>query len=176
MELIEKYHAMGKFTIESETAFAHSPEKVYDFVSNPANWGSTYSGSGGVHQDLRLPLQVSDEWVEKVTLPPNTYSSKWRLVHAARPRKFTFTQVNKIGEKEDGEGGVEGFCTIEYNIEVVGHGVTLFKRSLTCELPKGVGIPDDLLTVCCRPDGIDKYHSNVEKKLDEEFGRATLNS
>jgi len=52
----------------------------------------------------------------------------------------------------------------------VGQGVTLFTRTLTVELPKGVGMPDDLLTVCARPDGIDRYHGEVEKALDEAFG------
>jgi hypothetical protein len=33
-----------------------------------------------------------------------------------------------------------------------------------------VGIPDDLLTVCCRPDGIDRYHASVEKELERVFG------
>jgi hypothetical protein len=33
-----------------------------------------------------------------------------------------------------------------------------------------VGIPDDLLTVCCRPDEIDRYHAAVERELDERFG------
>ena len=45
---------MGVFSITSETAFAHPPEVVFDFVSNPANWGRTYKGSGGVHQHLTL--------------------------------------------------------------------------------------------------------------------------
>lgn len=73
--------------------------------------------------------------------------------------------------KEDGTGGSKGFATIFYTFEPdAGHGMTLYTRNLTCELPKGVGIPDDLLTVCCRPDGIDRYHAAIEKALNEEFG------
>jgi hypothetical protein len=30
------------------------------------------------------------------------------------------------------------------------------------------------LTVCCRPDGIDRYHAAVEKELDEIFGEKKL--
>lgn len=167
---------MGVFSITSETAFAQSPEVIYDFVSNPANWGRTYKGSGGVHQHLELPLKVGDTWTEKVDLPPNTYLSTWTLITAVRPRKWVFQQTNKIGMHEDGTGGSDGFTTISYTFERPGQGVTLFTRNLTCELPKGVGIPDDLLTVKCRPDGIDRYHAAIEKELEKEFGKAPINN
>ena len=165
---------MGKFSITSETAFNYSPEVIFDFVANPENWGRTYKGSGGMKsgQDLTLPLKFGDTWTEKVDLHPNTYLSTRTLITVVRPRKFVFQQVNKVGMKEDGSGGVDGFTTISYTFEQPGQGVTLFTRNLTCELPKGVGIPDDLLTVCCRPDGIDRYHLAVEKELDKEFGKA----
>lgn len=119
---------MGKFSIESETAFAYPPEVIFDFVANPANWGRTYKGSGGVHQHLTLPLKFGDTWTEKVDLPPNTYLSTWTLITVVRPRKFVFQQVNKIGMKEDGTGGSDGFTTISYTFEQPGQGVTLFTR------------------------------------------------
>jgi hypothetical protein len=54
--------------------------------------------------------------------------------------------------------------TISYTFKPqVGQGVMLFTRDLTCELPKVVGIPDDLLTIYCRPD----RHAAVERELDE---------
>jgi hypothetical protein len=166
---------MGKFSITSETAFAHPAEVIFDFVSNPANWGRTYSGSGGVHEHLILPLKFGDTWTEKVSLPPNMYYSTWTLITVERPRKFVFQQKNDIARTdEQGTGSVQGFTTISYTFEPdVGQGVTLSTRNLTCELPKGVGIPDDLLTVCCRPDGIDRYHAAVERELDEKFGRGS---
>jgi hypothetical protein len=34
-----------------------------------------------------------------------------------------------------------------------------------------VGIPDDLLTVCARPDGIERYHDAIRRELDEKYGR-----
>ena len=161
---------MGKFSITSETAFAYPPEVIFDFVANPANWGRTYKGSGGVHQHLTLPLKFGDTWTEKVDLPPNTYLSTWTLITVVRPKKFVFQQVNKIGMREHGSGGHDGFTTISYTFEQPGQGVTLFTRNLTCELPKGVDIPDDLLTVKCRPGGIDRYHQRVEEEWDKEFG------
>jgi hypothetical protein len=110
--------------------------------------------------------------MEEVSLPNNTYYSTWTLITVERPRKFVFQQKNDIARTdEQGTGSVRGFTTISYTFEPdVGHGVTLFTRNLTCELPKGVGIPDDLLTVCCRPDEIDRYHAAVERELDERFG------
>ena len=163
---------MGRFSITSETAFSHPPEVIYDFVSNPANLGRTYKGSGGVHQHLSLPLKVGDVWTEKVDLPPNQYDSTWTLITAIRPKKWVFQQVDKVGMKSDGTGGVDGITTISYTFDRPGQGVTLFTRNLTCELPKGVDIPDDLLTVCCRPGGIDRYHAAVEKELDQQYGKA----
>lgn len=162
---------MGKFSITSETVFAHSAEEIFDYVSNPANWGSTYKGSGGVHENLSLPLKFGDTWTEKVDLPPNTYYSTWKLLTVERPRKFVFQQQNDIGKLGDGSGAINGFTTISYTFEPdIGHGMTLFTRNLTCELPKGVGIPDDLLMVCCRPDGIDRYHAAIEKELNKKLG------
>ena len=166
---------MGRFSITSETAFAHPAERIYDFVSNPANWGRTYKGSGGMHEGskhLSLPLQIGDEWTEKVDLPPNLYQSAWVLITARRPTKWVFQQTNKVGMKADGTGGVEGVTTISYDFEPnIGHGMTLFTRNLTTELQKGVDIPDDLITVCCRPGGIDRYHAAIEKELDEMYGK-----
>ena len=84
-----------------------------------------------------------------------------------------FQQINGIGAHVDGKGGIDGIATISYTFESPGQGVTLFTRNLTCELAKGVGIPDDLLTVCCRPDGIDRYHASIEKELDKMHGKAS---
>jgi hypothetical protein len=36
---------LGIVTTSSETALARSPETVYDFVTNPANWTKTYPGT-----------------------------------------------------------------------------------------------------------------------------------
>lgn len=164
---------MGKFSITGETVFDYPPEVIYDFVSNPHNWGRTYKGSGGMQdRNLKVPLQLGDVWTEKVDLPPNTYLSTWRLITAERPRKFAFQQINNVGMKEDGTGGVDGITTITYTFEGnVGEGKTLFTRNLTGEHPRGVGPPDDLLTVCCRTTGIEKYHDAVKAILDEEHGK-----
>jgi hypothetical protein len=114
---------MGNFSITSGTAFSYPPEVIYDFVTNPANWGQTYKGSGGVHQNLPLPLKVGDTWDEKVDLSPNLYVSTRTLITAVRPRKWMFQQTDKIGMKADGTGGVDWFKAISYTFERPGHDV-----------------------------------------------------
>jgi hypothetical protein len=52
---------VGIVTTSSETAFARSPEIIYDFVTNPANWTKTYPGSAHIaNLPDELPLKVGD--------------------------------------------------------------------------------------------------------------------
>jgi hypothetical protein len=124
-----------------------------------------------MQHDTKFPLAFGDKWVERVELPPNTYLSEWTLIRTEKPYQFVFQQQNDIGAKPDGTAGSKGFTTIAYRFEEISQGHTLFVRTLTCELPRGVGIPDDLLTVCCRPDGIERYHDAIKMELDAEHGR-----
>lgn len=124
-----------------------------------------------MHKDTKFPLEFGDKWAEKVDLPPNKYLSEWTLIRTKKPYQFVFQQQDDVGAKEDGTPGTQGFTTIVYRFEEASEGRTLFVRTLTCELPRGVGIPDDLLTVCCRPDGIERYHDAIKKELDEQNGR-----
>lgn len=168
---------MGRITIESETVFARPPEQIYDFVSNPANWGRTYKGSGGVHNNIQLdlPLKFGDKWTEPLPLAENTYVATWTLITAIRPRKWVFQQVDGIGAHAEGKGtspGVPGTTTISYMFESeAGQGKTLFTRRIEYDLPKGVDIAPDLL-VASGPGGIDRYHAAIERELEKEFGPA----
>jgi hypothetical protein len=36
---------LGIVTTSSDTAYTHTPEVIYDFVTNPANWTKTYPGN-----------------------------------------------------------------------------------------------------------------------------------
>ena len=56
-------------TTTSETAFTHSAEAVYDFVTNPANWTKTYPGSERIGKLPEVPLKVGDTWEEVITAP-----------------------------------------------------------------------------------------------------------
>ncbi|KAI4699885.1 hypothetical protein J4E89_011059 [Alternaria sp. Ai002NY15] len=113
---------MGVMSVTSETIFNYPPEIIYDFVSNPSNWGRTYAGSSGLPpgQNLSLPLKVGDVWTEKVALPNNTYYPQWVLDIADRGRKFAFRQVNNLAAGEDGSGGVQGYCWIAYTFVEAG--------------------------------------------------------
>ena len=167
---------MGVMSNTSETVFDHPREVVYDYASNPTTWGKNYKGSGGMvneesmHKDL--PLKVGHTWTEKVQLGDNLYHSTWTLTTAVRPSKWVIQQVNGIGKLPDGSGGVDGITTITYTFEEAGEGRSLFRRNLSCELPRGVDCPDDLLTVMARPGGIDRYHANIHKELAKSAGKS----
>ncbi|KAK6385530.1 hypothetical protein LTS17_001098 [Exophiala oligosperma] len=148
---------MGVMSNTSENVITHPREVVYDYATNPTTWGQNYKGSGGMvaehqmHKDL--PLKVGYTWTEKVTLPPNTYHSTWTLITAVRPFKWVIQQTNGIGKLPDGTGGVDGITTITYTFEEAGPGQY------------------DLLTVMARPGGIDRYHANIQKQLDNLAGK-----
>ena len=84
---------MGTVTSTSETAFTHSAETVYDFVTNPANWTKTYPGSAHIAKLPKLPLRVGDTWEEAG--PDGDRIFSWQLAVADRPTLFVFTSVLK---------------------------------------------------------------------------------
>jgi hypothetical protein len=77
---------LGIVTTTSETAFARSPETIYDFVTNPANWTKTYPGSGDRVFTRHLAI-------------------------AMRPRLWMFNSVGALGHDRDGKGGMNGRIT-----------------------------------------------------------------
>ncbi|KAH8901425.1 hypothetical protein GQ53DRAFT_740356 [Thozetella sp. PMI_491] len=170
---------MGVVSASGSTVIPYTREQVYDFVTNPHNWPLTYKGSGGIQQNLTIPLKVGDKWVEKVSLAENTYYSGWTLITAVRPWKWVFEQYNGIGAVDEQlNGGVEGITKIEYifeEAELPVHGEqvsgTLFKRTLTCELPRGIEMPEDLLVVKMRTAGIERYHDAVARELGKIHGK-----
>ena len=105
---------MGSFTVTSENVFTQSAEDIYDFISNPHNWPKTYRGSAGMESTVKTPLNVGDSWTETVRVGEFECRSTWTLLTAERPRKFEFRQVDNIGQRPDGTGGVDGFPTITY--------------------------------------------------------------
>ena len=153
---------MGIVTTSSETAFAHSAETLYDFVTNPANWTKTYPGSNYVGKLDTLPLQVGDTWEEGG--PDGDRIFTWHLAIAVRPKLWVFTSDGRLGHVWDGGGGIEGRITVEYHFTQPGEGITLFTRTMTIEAPKDSPMPDGFFRIV-NPANIDRYHAAIAREL-----------
>lgn len=154
---------MGIVTTSSETAFTHSAETVYDFVTNPANWTKTYPGSAHIGGLPEVPLKVGDTWVEAGPAGDKLFT--WQLAIAVRPKLFVFTSVGRLDHDRDGNGGLEGRMTIQYHFTSPGQGITLFSRTMTIEADKGAPLPDAFFRIV-NPANIDTYHAAVARELE----------
>ena len=155
---------MGIVTSTSETAFTQSPEAVYDFVTNPANWTKTYPGSAHIGKLPELPLKVGDTWEEAGKDGDRIFS--WQLAIADRPTLFMFTSVGRLGHDADGNGGLQGQITVSYRFTRPGQDITLFSRTMTIEAYKHAPLPDQLFQQA-NPANIDAYHAAVARELGE---------
>ena len=156
---------MGIVTTSSETTFAQSPEDIYDFVSNPANWTKTYPGGPSIRNlPDRLPLQVGDTWDEAHPDPQKDRVFTWQLAIAARPTLFVFSSVGRLGHDSQGDGGLEGRMTIEYHFTRPEDGRTLFTRTMTIETYKHAPLTDGFFRMV-NPAHIDAYQAAVAREL-----------
>ena len=154
---------MGIVTTTSETAVTQSPEVVYDFVTNPANWPKTYPGSahvGDVTNDL--PLKVGDTWTEAG--PDGDRIFTWHLAIAMRPKMWVFNSVGALGHDRAGTGGMAGRITVKYHFTQPGEGITLFARTMIVEAYREAPMPDGFFRMV-NPANIDKYHAAVAREL-----------
>ena len=158
---------MGILTTSSATAFKQSPETIYDFVSNPANWTKTYP-SGAPIRNLpdRLPLHVGDTWDEASPDPDKDRVFTWQLAVATRPTLFVFTSIGLLGHDSEGNGGFEGRMTIEYHLTRPGPDTTLFTRTMTIEAYRHAPMPDGFFRIA-NPAHIDAYHAAVARELGD---------
>ena len=91
-------------TTSSETAFRQSPEVIYDFVTNPANWTKTYPHSTNVAGlPETLPLKVGDTWTESGSDAERIFT--WHLAIAMRPKMWVFNSVGRLGHDRDVKRG-----------------------------------------------------------------------
>ena len=153
---------MGIATTSSETAFAHSPETIYDFVTNPANWTKSYPGAPVNKVDAELPLKVGDIWTESGPEGDRIYT--WRLAVATRPKLWVFSSIGKLGHDPEGNGGMDGRFTVKYHFTQPGENITLFTRTMTIEAYKDSPLPDELFKHT-NPANIDKYHAGIAREL-----------
>ena len=155
---------LGIVTSTSETAFTHSAEAVYDFVTNLANWTKTYPGSAHIGKLPELPLKVGDTWEEAG--PDGDRIFSWQLAIADRPTLFVFNSVGRLGHDRQGDGGMEGRITVAYRFTRPGRDITLFSRTMTIEAYKHAPLPDALFQQA-NPARIDAYHAAVARELGE---------
>jgi hypothetical protein len=105
---------MGIVTTTSETAFTQTPEEVYAFITNPANWPKTYPGSMHIEGlPDRMPLEVGDTWMEG---GEGQGLFTWHLAMAMPPRLWVFNSVGRLGTDADGNGGMEGRIAVQYHL------------------------------------------------------------
>lgn len=154
---------MGIVTTSSETAFSYPPERLYDFVTNPANWTKTYPGSAHIENlPDRLPLEVGDTWAEAG--PDGERIFTWHLAIAMRPTLWVFNSVGRLGHDRAGDGGMEGRITVQYHFTRPADDVTLFTRTMTVEAYKHAPMPDGFFRAV-NPAKIDDYHAAIAREL-----------
>ena len=153
---------MGIVTTTSESLFTHPPETVYDFITNPANWTTTYPGSNYVGKLDELPLRVGDTWEEGG--PDGDRIFTWHLAMASRPWMWVFSSLGRLGHDRDGNGGMEGRITVQYHLSRPGQDLTLFSRTMTIEAPRHAPMPDGFFRIV-NPANIDSYHAAIAAAL-----------
>jgi hypothetical protein len=153
---------MGIITMIAEKAFNHSAEKVYDFVSNPANWVKTYPGS---EHEEGLPkegaLKVGDTWTET---GPRGERYSWRVAMAVRPTLWMCNTTGRLGHEADGSGGYEGRIVMQYRFLRPGSDITVFQRSYQTETYAGSVLPDVFFT-SMNPVHAETYFAGIEREL-----------
>ncbi|MET0704101.1 MAG: SRPBCC family protein [Mycobacterium sp.] len=158
---------MGIVSTSSETAFPQSPETVYDFVTDPANWTKTYPSSAHVGKLPELPLHIGDTWEEAG--PAGDKFFTWHLAIAMRPKLFVFNSVGPLGHDSEGNGGFEGRITVRYHFTQPGPGITLFSRTMTIEAYRDAPMPDAFFRIV-NPANIDAYHAAIGRELAAAAG------
>jgi hypothetical protein len=82
-----------------------------------------------------------------------------------RPKLWMFNSVGPLGHDRDGNGGMEGRITVQYQFTRPGEEVTLFTRTMTIEAYKHAPLPDALFQQV-NPAKIDAYHAAIARELD----------
>ena len=125
--------------IEGEIVIAASPDRVFDYVTNPATWIKWYPLTTGVEWAHGRPAKVGETWDEHVhmllahtQLPIWKGVFSWRVVATDRPTRFVYDGVAKGDGLFKSTGG--GTAEIVYELSEV-KGGTRFHRQLDYKEP-----------------------------------------
>jgi hypothetical protein len=75
-----------------------------------------------------------------------------------------FNSVGALGHDRDGNGGMPGRITVQYQFTRPGEEITLFTRTMTIEAYKDAPLPDALFQQV-NPAKIDAYHAAIAREL-----------
>ena len=153
---------MATVTTQSQWSFTQTPEQVYDFVSNPANWPVAYPGSMHIEGlPAHVPLVVGDTWAET---GPHGEIYSWQLAVAVRPLLWVSTTTGRLGHAGDGSGGREGKITVEYRFLQPGCGDTLFQRTMTMDVVRESPFSDEFYGAF-NPVHAERYFTAIAREL-----------
>ena len=111
--------------IVNEITIARPPQRVYDYVTTPANWPRWHPSSLAVHGAIDHPLAVGESVVEDFIVAGRRGSVTWTVVAREAPVSWSIDGTNV-----DSRGG----GTVTYALRPEGGG-TRFTRVLTYHMP-----------------------------------------
>lgn len=154
---------MATVTLVSECTFNYPAERVYDFVSNPANWVKTYPGSKR-EEGLTdgKALKVGDRWTEE---GPSGDHYSWEVATTERPTLFVCQTLGRLGHDGKGEGGYAGRIEIRYRFMRPGGDITIFQRTYITETYDGAPALPDIFFTSQNPKHAETYFAGIAREL-----------
>jgi acetyl-CoA C-acetyltransferase len=114
-------------SVRESIELAASPEEVWDVVMDPARlpeWVTTHDSLEGPAPGT---LSAGDEFTQKLRLAGKSFTVRWRVVQADRPRLAVW----------EGDGPAGSSANVSYRLEAAGNG-TRFEYENEFALPGGV--------------------------------------
>lgn len=111
--------------IVNEIAIAQPPQRVYDYVTTPANWPRWHPSSLAVHGATDHPLAIGESVVEDFVVAGRRGTVTWTVVAREAPLSWSIDGRNT---------GSRGGGTVTYTLRPEGGG-TRFTRVLTYHMP-----------------------------------------
>lgn len=140
----------------SQATIGRSPETVYAFVTDPANWIGTHPVTVRVEAAHPGPQRTGDSWTEIIRAPGWTYPARWSVIEYDPPNRWLI--------RAERFGGTSATVTIAYTFAAAASG-THFRREMRTLLPGGLlGV---VLAPLFKATGIhDRYVEAVKQRLE----------